>query len=101
MRRAVVCLFAIYLLVQLALPILQLNSSSIDRLGWQMFASPAPAPVFAVLSEDGTRLAIELSDYVAFPRGDLPLAATLPAHLCQVIPGAASVETDGEVEPCP
>ena len=101
-RALLVGLFLAYLLIQIGVPIVQFESDTPARGGWQMFSDRRPAPEFVVVMTDGTEEAIALSDFVAFPRADLPLETTLPAHLCRVVSGAeAVVINQAALVPCP
>ncbi|MFQ5968591.1 MAG: hypothetical protein ACE5MI_13440 [Acidimicrobiia bacterium] len=92
-RALVVGLFLAYLAVQVAVPawLLTSESGSPVRGGWQMFSAPTPAPEFIVVDSDGSEDLVILEQFVAFPRGDLPLESALPAHLCLVLPSAEAI----------
>ena len=90
-RALLVGLFLGYLLIQIGIPIVQFQGDTPTRGGWQMFSDRRPAPEFVVVMADGSEEVIALSDFVAFPRADLPLETTLPAHWGRVLPGAEAV----------
>lgn len=83
-------MIAIFLVIQLAIPISRFADETPRRFGWQMFTVTRQAPDFVVHTSTHD-IEIDLDDFVARARGDIDLANILPAHLCNVIPDAESI----------
>lgn len=90
---------AMFVLVQLAIPLSRLDDQSTYRFGWQMYSLARPAPQF-IVSTSAQTMDIELSDYMAQVRADVNVDALLPDHLCSVIPGAKSVTWEDGAHEC-
>lgn len=84
---------SVFLIVQLGLPLSQLNSDLASRYGWQMFSTTRAIPEF-VVKTSSELVEITLNDYMARVRADIDIVDELPPHLCQVVPGAQSVTWD-------
>jgi len=101
-RSKVVALAAIgvFLAVQLAIPMARYGEvDRAQRFGWQMFSIGEQAPRFVVETSTGNR-EIDLDDYLARVRGDIDIIGLMPAHLCEVIPGAITVTWQDGSHPC-
>ena len=81
----------------IGMPLTRLTEGNSTRFGWQMFSNAAALTVYTVENDAGESYEVEPADYVVLVRANLPLAETLPAHLCSVEPGAVAVitRTDG------
>lgn len=91
---------SIFAVIQIGLPASRLQGDGqARRFGWQMFSTYARHIEFTVDTPRGQQV-VELSDYVARVRADLPLEELLPAHLCGRIPDALSVQWDGKTLVC-
>lgn len=98
---AAAAFFLLYLLVQTAVPLVRLWAPRPARFGWQMFSAKFQRTRYTLVLRDGTRRPADLSLYVAQSRGEMDLQGALPAHLCRVVAGLASVQVDapGSAEP--
>jgi hypothetical protein len=92
MRVAATAFFLLFLLVQTAVPVVQLWAPRPARFGWQMFSAAPSRPRFSLVMRDGTVRPADLRLYVAESRGEVDLEKALPPHLCRVVPEAASVQ---------
>lgn len=91
---------AVFLVVQLAIPITRLaQTDRAERFGWQMFSVARSAPKFVVETDTGDR-EIVLEEYMARVRADIEITGLLPSHLCEVLPGAVVVSWDGTSHQC-
>ena len=90
-RPLALMVIAVFLIIQLALPISRLGDVSAKRFGWQMFSEGSTLPLFVVHTDDGTEFETSLDDYTAMLRADIDLVDLVPPHLCAVVPDAASV----------
>lgn len=61
-----------------------------------MFSSGGAPTEYTVLNDAGESYEVKPADYVVLVRSNLPLAETLPAHLCSVESGAVAVITRSE-----
>ena len=103
----VTALVAGYLVVQIAIPLVQCLTPHVQmaRFGWQMFALlPAPRN-FRVVLADGRVLAVDGREALSHRRIDLNLERDYPPYLCQAVPGAQRVVfrkmSDGRAEEYP
>jgi hypothetical protein len=92
MRVAATAFFLLFLLIQTAVPLVQLWAPRPARFGWQMFSAAPPRPRFSLVMRDGTIRPADLRLYVAQSRGEVDLEKALPPHLCRVVPEVASVQ---------
>lgn len=92
-------LIAIFLVVQLAIPISRLSPpETAHRWAWQMF-SRTPHSIQFVIHTPTDTTDVELHEYMAQVRGDIDLTEVLPPHLCAVSEDAVKVTWDsGELE---
>lgn len=84
--------FVLFLVIQTAVPLVQLWAPRPARFGWQMFTDTPRRPRFTLVLRDGTRRPAHLGQYVAHSRGEIDLEKALPRHLCRVVPDVASVQ---------
>jgi len=95
---AALLLIAVFVVIQLGIPISRLSEEGPRRFGWQMFSVARGAPTFVAHTTSGD-IEIELVDFVARARGDIDLEEVLPTHLCNVLPDANSVSWEnGQLE---
>lgn len=94
-----VLVVALFLIVQLAVPISRFGDDSTRRFGWQMFSLVRPSPQFVVTTSTG-EVEIDLSEYMARVRDDVDVVALLPPHLCLVIRGAENVTWEDGSHQC-
>jgi hypothetical protein len=92
MRVAATAFFVLFLVVQTAVPLVQLWSPRPARFGWQMFSASQPRPRFSLVMRDGTSQPANLRLFVAHSRGEVDLEKALPRHLCRVVPDVAAVQ---------
>jgi len=91
---------ALFATVQLAVPLSRIAfDAGPRRFGWQMYASVQPSPEFTVHTLSGSET-IDLDDFMARVRLDLPLEELMPPHLCEVTPGAESITWVDSVFEC-
>jgi hypothetical protein len=90
-RPTAALLIALFLIIQLTLPISRLGDDSAKRFGWQMFSKSSTPPGFVVRMNDGAEVEISLDDYTAILRADIALIDRMPPHLCAIMPDALSV----------
>jgi len=91
---AAIAFFVLFLLVQTAVPLVQLWAPRPARFGWQMFSARQPRARFSLVLRDGTVQPAKLDLYVAQSRGEVDLEEALPRHLCRVVPDVAAVQID-------
>lgn len=84
--------FVLFLVIQTAVPLIQLRAPRPARFGWQMFSGRQQPARFSLLLRDGTRQPVNLGLYVAQSRGEADLEEALPRHLCRVVPDLAAVQ---------
>lgn len=92
MRVAAIAFFVLFLLIQTAVPLVQLWAPRPARFGWQMFSARQQPSRFLLVMRDGTSQPANLPLYVAQSRGEVDLEKALPQHLCRVVPDVASVQ---------
>ena len=92
MRVAATAFFVLFLVIQTAVPLVQLWAPRPARFGWQMFSGRQQTPRFSLVMRDGRSRPANLRLYVAYSRGEVELEKALPPHLCRVVPGVASVQ---------
>ena len=92
MRIAATAFFVLFLLIQTAVPLVQLGAPRPARFGWQMFSAEQQRPRFSLVMRDGTSRPANLRPYIAHSRGEVDLEKALPGHLCRVVPDLASVQ---------
>lgn len=92
-------IIAMFVVIQLVIPISRLTDDSPRRFGWQMFSVARGAPTFVAETNSGD-VEIDLDDFVARARGDIDLEEVLPTHLCRVIPDADSIAWESEQHQC-
>jgi hypothetical protein len=97
-RVAATLFIAVFVAIQLTVPISRLSEEGPRRFGWQMFSVARGAPTFVAHTDSGD-IEIELADFVARARGDIDLEEVLPSHLCSVLADANSVSWEnGQLE---
>jgi hypothetical protein len=97
-RIAALLFIAVFVAIQLSIPISRLSEESPRRFGWQMLSVAREAPTFVAHTNLGDN-EIELVDFVARARGDIDLEEVLPTHLCRVLSDANSVSWEnGQLE---
>ena len=84
--------FMLFLLIQTAVPLVQLWAPRPARFGWQMFSARQQSARFSLVLRDGTAQPAKLDLYVAQSRGEVDLGKALPRHLCRVVPDLAAVQ---------
>jgi hypothetical protein len=80
---------AAYLLLQMAIPAVQLFAQHPARFGWQLFEAD-PRADYVLVDEVGPST-IEEADFVVASAGELDATSYLPAHLCAVVPDTREV----------
>ena len=91
---------ALFFVVQLAIPIARLGDERGQRFGWQMYSREIRAiPDFVVTTGDG-EIEIDLADFLPTSSIEVDVTAHLPAHLCDVVPGAVSVSWESGSRQC-
>jgi hypothetical protein len=98
-RLAAGIVIAVFVLVQLALPISRLGREDAARFGWQMYSVARPSPQFVVSTSAGD-VDIRLHDYMARVRADIDIVGLLPPHLCEVVSGAQTVTWEEREHRC-
>ena len=91
-RVAAAAFFALFLVIQTAVPLILLGAPRPARFGWQMFSGRQQRARFSLIMRDGTRQPVNLGLYVAQSRGEVDLEDALPPHLCRVVPELAAVQ---------
>lgn len=87
---------ALFVAVQVTVPVLALDGPRPARFAWQMYSVLGEPPAqYSVQLADGSARAVDQADHVAYPRPDVRVAEHLPAHLCASVPGATSVLVEG------
>lgn len=89
-RRAVYLFGAVFLALQLLIPLRQLGGPFIRPFGWQMYSALADHR-YQVELIDGSAGEIDPADYVLRYRGEVDYQEVLPEVLCERIPGATEV----------
>jgi hypothetical protein len=90
-RRAAVCFFVVYLIVQVSLPVYRLWAPRPARFGWQMFSSSVYPVRVRLLRRDGSEEPLDPAAYVGNPRADLDYERFVPPHICKMRPDVAAV----------
>ena len=75
-------LAALWLMLQIGIPLYALTQPRPARWGWQMFAGISVPLRFEAVTANET-FPILLSDYVGNQRGDLELTTYLPPEICR------------------
>ena len=83
--------FVLFLLIETAVPLVQLWAPRPARFGWQMFSAGQQRARFSLVMRDGTVQPAKLDLYVAQSRGEVDLEKALPRHLCRVVPDLEAV----------
>jgi hypothetical protein len=89
---AVACCCALFLAVQLGVPLAQLWAPRPARFGWQMYSVLSVRPRFTLLLADGSRQEVDITAYTANMRGDMAFEQFMPPHLCRQFPRATAIE---------
>lgn len=82
--------FVVLVVVMIGVPLFHLSGSG-ARFGWRMFSFGQALPQFTVVDGQGASTAIDVEDYTANLRSDVPFGDALPPHLCRVVAGASVV----------
>lgn len=105
--RSAMLFFAIFLLVQVGLPLRQLFLPYPARFGWQMFARARIFPNYWTVTRDGVTAPVDVSIHFYTLRPEIELGSEFPDHLCRTLTDVAMVRSalpDGtktEVYRCP
>ena len=97
-RLASLLVIAVFLAIQVSVPISRLIHDTPQRFGWQMYSSGRPATEFTVTTSDGV-ISVNKRDFLAAARAEIAYEELLPPHLCVVIADAVAVEwEEGEYQ---
>ena len=72
----------LYLSIQCAVPLWQLQAPRPGRFGWQMYSALNLPRQYDIVRADGRRKPVDLQRYVAHLRAESDLAAVLPPIIC-------------------
>lgn len=76
-----------------------------ERFGWRMFGFSQALPEFTLVDDDGYESPVDVEEFTAALRSDVPYGELLPPHLCRVVDGTAIVIVhlgpDRTEYPCP
>lgn len=99
-KPAVMVFFTLFLIVQLSLPAAALFGPRPARWSWQMYSGVRTQAEFVIVRHDRTDEKVKIADYVGYPRAEIDLTRTLPAHICEVETDAAAIKIipPGDVE---
>ena len=89
---AAAAFFVLFLMIQTAVPLVQLWAPRPARFGWQMFSARQSRARFSLVLRDGAVQPVKLDLYVAQSRGEVDLEEALPRHLCRVVPDLTAVQ---------
>jgi hypothetical protein len=81
----------LFLLLQVAIPLMQFAGEQPSQFSWQMFANKRPEATYDVVLTDGSVHPIDLNDYVGRYRVELDYRGRLPLFVCDARTDAAIV----------
>lgn len=88
------------LTLQLAVPASRLGEPGhAQRFAWQMFSGSRAYPTMNVITSAGEQQ-VRIEEWLLRARVELDITESLPAHLCEVVPGAQIVTWDEETYRC-
>ena len=88
---AIATFIVLFCTLQAGVALWQLGATRPAPFGWQMYAAVPDRPGFVVVLEDGSERTVDPEDVLGKVRGEIDLAAGLPAPLCAATPGAVEV----------
>ncbi|HEX2053195.1 MAG TPA: hypothetical protein VHJ78_05630 [Actinomycetota bacterium] len=106
LRRGILAFCAIYLLVQIAVPLARLPNPNNKPFGWQMYSAISHY-TFSVRTAGGSTERVNPRDYVLRYRADVDYRPYLPQLLCERVQGAVAVTAKNPLTaakreyPCP
>jgi hypothetical protein len=83
-HRLVVGLAALFLVVQIAVPIWMLFEPRPARVGWQMYSGARSLPEVVIVGEDGAEQVVDIIEYLAEPRAEIDYAARFAEQGCRL-----------------
>ncbi len=95
--RAVTWCFALFLAIQIVVPLHRLAQPRTQPFGWQMFSSIA-GHRFELESPDGSSRQIDPEDFVLHYRAEIDYRDHLPQLLCEQFPDASAVVATNGLE---
>ena len=90
-RRAVALGVALFLVVQIVVPLIQLGQPRPAHFGWQMFSGYPPFPTYWIVLADGSAREIDVHDHIGVRRLDADYHSVLPDYLRRTYPEAVAV----------
>lgn len=102
-KRLLGLLVIAFVIVQLAVPILQLAQPRPARFGWQMYSALTSLPVVNVETANGTVTPLDLTRVVVRERAEVDFSAALVQYVCDTTDAVAVRIGLGEIEqrvPC-
>lgn len=75
---------AIFMAVQVTVPLALLASERPARFGWQMYSGARSGATFRAVHHDGSIVPVSIGDYLPHARLDMDLTTLLPKHVCQI-----------------
>jgi hypothetical protein len=91
-----------WVVAQVTIPLWQLREPRPARWGWQMYSVTVPHPVMSGIRENGDRVRLRASTYLAHYRFELTdYADRLAATACRVKSGLVAVEVQPHDAPRP
>ena len=102
-ERLLALLVIAFVIIQLAVPILQLAQPRPARFGWQMYSALTSLPVVKLETANGTVTSLDLSRVVVRERAEVDYSAALAHHVCDTTDAVAVRIGLGESEervPC-
>jgi hypothetical protein len=96
--RVAAAVATVFLVIQLAVPILALGQPRPARFGWQMYSALTSLPHVQLESADGSLTAVDLSKIVARGRAEADFSGAIATHLCETTDAVAIRLASGENE---
>jgi hypothetical protein len=82
---------ALFLAVQILVPIIQLGKTRPAHFGWQMFSDWRPIPTYWIVLADGSTREIDLHEHIAVRRLDADYHSVFPDYLLRTYSEALAV----------
>ncbi len=90
-RRLVMLAIALFVGVQIIVPLVALAGPRPARFSWQMYSGIRTHQTFTLQFEDGTTRPVIAGDYLVHPRADTDHTTWLPDHACRAEADLAAV----------
>jgi hypothetical protein len=95
--RLLIALVAVFVAVQLVVPVRMLFEQRPSPFGWQMYTAARSLPEIVAIEEDGSERVVEVTDHLAGRRVEIDYAARFAEQACRLVdaPRIRVIPADG------